>query len=227
MAVYGARGAAGDGGRIEGPRKGVALALRGIGTTKMKTTAWVGGAIALLLSVAVTEASEILRGTIENLDGGTLVVKTPEGTTRNVRLADDANIYILNPASVADLKPGRFAGVITRTQADSGEKLLEIYISDSDLSADPFDIPTSGLATRGEEVLNYVEGLILENDGKTVTVRRGDIDEIISLSAAAVAKIVVVAPATVTDIKVGQKVYVPNGEPVSVGMVAPTIVLGE
>ena len=76
----------------------------------MKTTAWVGGALALLLSFAVTEASETLRGTIENVDGGTLVVKTREGTIRNVRLPDNANIYALNPATVADLKPGRFAG---------------------------------------------------------------------------------------------------------------------
>lgn len=196
----------------------------------MKTTAWVGGALALLLSFAVTEASETLRGTIENVDGGTLVVKTREGTIRNVRLPDNANIYALNPATVADLKPGRFAGFVTKSQASSGEKVLEIYIFDSDPSADPFDIPITGLITPGSEtdVVNYAEGVILANDGQVVTVRRhDDIDDLIQTSAASNAKIVMAAPATVNDIKVGRKVFVPNGEPMSIGMVAPTIILGE
>jgi hypothetical protein len=72
------------------------------------------------------------------------------------------------------------------------------------------------LITPGSEtdVVNYVEGVILDNHGQVVTVRRhDDIDDLIPISAASNAKIVMAAPATVTDIKVGLKVFVPNGEP--------------
>ena len=72
------------------------------------------------------------------------------------------------------------------------------------------------MITPGSEtdVVNYVEGVILDNHGQVVTVRRhDDIDDLIPISAASNAKIVMAAPATVTDIKVGLKVFVPNGEP--------------
>ena len=50
-------------------------------------------------------------------------------------------------------------------------------------------------------------------------------DDTIPVSADA--NIVAVTPATDADITTGQKFFVHNGRPVSFGMIAPTIILGE
>jgi hypothetical protein len=66
----------------------------------MRTTGQkvVGGVLALLLAspIAVAQLYESLRGTIESVDGQTLLVKSRNGTTSNVKLADDARVFTLN-----------------------------------------------------------------------------------------------------------------------------------
>jgi hypothetical protein len=206
--------------------------VKEIGTTKMKTMAarWIaGGVLAILLvrSIAVAEVSESLRGTIESVDGRMLLVESRSGMTTNVTLVDGVHVFTLKPASIVDVKVGSFIGIVTKPQANDTENIVEIYIFPGDPAGDPFDIPTTGLVTPSDaaQVLNYIEGLILKNDGQALTVKREGGNDTIPVSADA--KIVTVSPATVADIEVGQKFFVPNGHPISFGIIAPTIILGE
>jgi hypothetical protein len=47
-------------------------------------------------------------GMIEKLDGATLTVKTKDGDTRAVTMADNATIYGVEKRTMADIKPGDF-----------------------------------------------------------------------------------------------------------------------
>ena len=188
-----------------------------------------GGAVALLFvsSIAMAEVSESLRGIIESVDSQTLLVKARNGRTTKVKLVNGVHVFTLKPASFADIKSGSFVGIVTKPQANGTESAAGIYIFPGDPEQDPFDIPTSGLVTPSDagQVLEYVEGSISKNDGQTLTVRRQVGDA--TIPASADARIVAVTPATIADITPGQKFFVPNGRPVSFGIVAPTIILGE
>ena len=199
----------------------------------MKTTAarWIAGwAIALLFSssIALAEVYESLRGTVQSVDGQTLVVQTRDGMTINIKLADGAHVFTLEPVSILDVKVGSFVGIITKPQAVGTDRVVEIYIFPSDPARDPFDIPTTGLVTPGSatEVVNYTGGLISKNDGQGgLTVTHDGVDDTLAVSPDV--NVVRVTPATIADIQGGQKFFVPNGNPVSFGMVAPTIILGK
>jgi hypothetical protein len=198
----------------------------------MKTTAarWIAGwAIAILFvsSTAVAQVNENLRGTIQSVDGQTLVGETRDGMTINIRLTDGAHVFTLEPESILDVKVGSFVGIMTK-QAVGTDRVVEIYIFPSDPAGDPFDIPTAGLATPGSatEVLNYTSGVISKNDGQGgLTVTRDGRDDTLAVSPDV--NVVKVTPATIADIQLGRKFVVPNGHPVSSGLVAPTIILGE
>jgi len=198
----------------------------------MKTTTarWIAGwAIAILFvsSTAVAQVNENLRGTIQSVDGQTLVGETRDGMTVNIRLTDGAHVFTLEPESILDVKVGSFVGIMTK-QAVGTDRVVEIYIFPSDPAGDPFDIPTAGLATPGSatEVLNYTSGVISKNDGQGgLTVTRDGRDDTLAVSPDV--NVVKVTPATIADIQVGRKFVVPNGHPVSSGLVAPTIILGE
>jgi hypothetical protein len=180
------------------------------------TARWIrGGALAVLFvsSIAVAEVYESLRGTIESVDGQTLVVETRSGSTTNIKLVDGAHIFTLNPSSIGDVKVGSFVGIVTKPQADNTENVVQIYVFPSDPAGDPFDIPTTGLITPGNaaEVLNYIEGLISKNDGEALTVKHDGGDDTVAVSANT--KIVTVTPATPAAIEAGQKFFIPNGHP--------------
>jgi len=59
-----------------------------------------------------------LRGRIESVDNQTLLVKARDGTMRNVKLTDDAYVFTLKKASLADIKPSGLVGIIVKHQMD-------------------------------------------------------------------------------------------------------------
>jgi len=110
----------------------------------MKTTTarWIAGwAIAILFvsSTAVAQVNENLRGTIQSVDGQTLVGETRDGMTINIRLTYGAHVFTLEPESILDVKVGSFVGIMTK-QAVGTDRVVEIYIFPSDPAGDPFDI---------------------------------------------------------------------------------------
>ena len=69
-----------------------------------------------------------MRGTIERVEGQTLVVQSREGAELKVVLADNALVVGLVKASLSDIKPGSFVGVTGMPQADGSQKALEVHI---------------------------------------------------------------------------------------------------
>ena len=99
---------------------------------KIRRLALMSGFV-LVFVVSATWAKQIVRGTIERVEGQTLVVKSRDGAELKVVLADNALIVGIVKASLTDIKPGLFLGVTGMPQPDGSQKAIEgTYFSRSD-----------------------------------------------------------------------------------------------
>src|SRR5262245_41645271 len=78
--------------------------------------------------VSAQEAPVRIRGTIEKVEGDTYVVKARDGAELKLKLAANATVVALVPATAADIKQGSYIGVAGMPQADGSQKALEVHI---------------------------------------------------------------------------------------------------
>jgi hypothetical protein len=180
--------------------------------------------ILLVAPTAMAQVSQRLRGTIESVSGQMLVVKARDGKIANVKLADGAHVFTLNTASLADIKEGRLVGITAKRQKDGSQEATEIYIFPDERTHEPWDISAGSLVGKDEEVLVYIEGSILKNDGRALIIKYRDGEKTIPVPANV--RVVMIVPATLADIKAGQNFFVPNGYQTSLGTEALTIIVG-
>src|SRR5215475_9333982 len=87
---------------------------------------------AMALAVGVSSAQQPqtmrIRGTIEKVDGNTVVVKATDGKDVTLTLTGNAAIVGVVKASLADIKPGSFVGSAAMPQPDGSQKALEVHI---------------------------------------------------------------------------------------------------
>jgi hypothetical protein len=69
-----------------------------------------------------------IRGTIESVDGHVVVIKTRDGASLKIKLADNARTGALVKASLDDVKTGGFVGVTSLPDENGNQKALEIHI---------------------------------------------------------------------------------------------------
>jgi hypothetical protein len=69
-----------------------------------------------------------VRGTIERVDGPVLVVNAGEAGEMKVNLTDQAGVFGVVKASVADIKPGAFLSIGAAPQADGSQRAIQITI---------------------------------------------------------------------------------------------------
>jgi hypothetical protein len=88
-----------------------------------------GAAVVSLLvsSAAAQQQTMRVRGTVERLDGPTLVVKSPEGEVK-VNLTENAGVFGVVKGSLADVKPGSFIGVGAMPQPDGSQRAIQVTI---------------------------------------------------------------------------------------------------
>lgn len=82
----------------------------------------------LAFSYAVAEQHTVrIRGTIEAVDGPTIIVKSRDGQTRQkIRLTDNVAVREIIKAALTDIKENSFIGVTGMPQADGTQKAIEI-----------------------------------------------------------------------------------------------------
>src|SRR6266704_4204423 len=97
--------------------------------TMMRGVSMVGGLV-LVVAASATWAEDTVgvRGTIERVDGETLVVKSRDGGELKVVPANDASVVGIVKASLSDIRPGSFVGVTGMPQADGSQKAVEVHI---------------------------------------------------------------------------------------------------
>ena len=149
----------------------------------MRRLAVVGGAM-LLAAAATTWAQESVRvrGTIERVEGQTLLVKARDGAELKVVLPDNAVVVGLVKASLADIKPGSFVGVTGMPQADGSQKAVEVHIFPEAMRGTgeghrPWDLRPQSTMTNGN-----VEQTVAAVDGQTLTLKYKDGDKKVIVS---------------------------------------------
>jgi hypothetical protein len=88
------------------------------------------GAFSLVFvsSIAAAQQPVPVRGAIESLDGSMLVVKPSEGPDVSIKLTDNAQVFGVKPATIADVKVGDFIGVGAMPQPDGSQKAILVTI---------------------------------------------------------------------------------------------------
>jgi hypothetical protein len=138
--------------------------------------------VALMCAMATANAQQParIRGQIEKANGAMLMLKTREGATMQVRVADDARVSALEKASLSDIKPDTFIGIAGMPRPDGSIEAFSIHIF---LPAQRGVVPDRHGpwdARPGSTMTNaYVEGMSTEKDGETLKVKYKDGEKVI------------------------------------------------
>lgn len=89
-------------------------------------------AVAAIMAVTAGAASaqdaRRVRGTITGMEGDTLSVKTREGETVDIALAEGWKVNGVANASMSDIDEGDFVGIASVPNADGSDGALEVLI---------------------------------------------------------------------------------------------------
>ncbi|HXL67184.1 MAG TPA: hypothetical protein VN930_00285 [Xanthobacteraceae bacterium] len=147
-----------------------------------------------------------VRGTIEQSDGSTLVVKTRAGETLAIKLADNARVSGLIPISLADIKPGNYVGSAAVPRGDGTWRALEVHVfpeAQRGLGEGhrPFDLEPQSTMTNAT-----VTEVVVRVDGTMLTLKHKDGEQTILVPPGT--PIVTYVPGDRTELKPGARIMV-------------------
>jgi hypothetical protein len=175
-----------------------------------RITRWALGAAALGLVLVTTAALAQervrVRGTIENVDGNVLTVKTREGQDVKVKLPDNARVLGIEKASIDDIKQGSYIGVSAMPQTDGSQKALHVHIFLDAMRGvaegfGPWDVKPNSTMTNAT-----VDNMVTGTDGRTITVKYKDGEKKIVVPPEA--PIVKYVPGNKDELKAGAKIFI-------------------
>ena len=166
------------------------------------------GVIALFFATAANAQQQgRIRGQIEKVDGATYVLKARDGTTLNVKLADDARVSALEKASLADIKTDTFIGIAGMPKSNDSIEAFSVHIF---LPAQRGVIPDRHGpwdARPGSTMTNaYVTSMVKEKDGETLTVKYKDGEKKVIVTPQTI--IAAAAPGKKEEIKAGTPIII-------------------
>jgi len=171
---------------------------------------WALGAAALGLvfvtTAALAQERVRVRGTVENVDGNVLTVKTREGQDVKVKLPDNARVLGLEKASIDDIKQGTYIGVSAMPQTDGSQKALHVHIFPDAMRGvaegfGPWDVRPNSTMTNAT-----VDNMVTGNDGRNITVKYKDGEKKIVVPPDA--PIVKYVPGNKDALKAGAKIFI-------------------
>ena len=184
-----------------------------------------GVALVFAVSIAAAQTPVRVRGVIDKVDGKTLSVKARDGAMVQVKLADDAHVLTLDKKSLADVKQGVFVGITAMPQPDGSQKAVEIHIFPEAMRGTgeghyAWDLMPNSTMTNGN-----IDSQVVSNNGQSLVMKYKDGEKTISVPANV--EVVMFVPATLADIKAGEKFFVPRGKKLDDGAVeAGVIIIG-
>jgi hypothetical protein len=161
-------------------------------------TRWAMGAAAMGLAIVATSALAQervrVRGTIEQVAGNVLTVKTREGQEVKIKLADN------------DVKQGSYIGVSAMPQTDGSQKALHVHIFLDAMRGvaegfGPWDVRPNSTMTNAT-----VDTMVTGTDGRTLTVKYKDGEKKIIVPPDA--PIVKYVPGNKDELKPGAKIFI-------------------
>src|SRR6476646_10593248 len=121
-----------------------------------------------------------IRGTIAALDGQTLSINTREGSKVDVLLNDPLTVSTVKKVDLADIKPGTYVGIATRTAANGELQALEVLVFPEAMRGAseghyPWDLEPGSMMTNGT-----VTGAVQATSGRELSMSfKGDTNKII------------------------------------------------
>ena len=184
----------------------------------MKTLTMIGAACALLLASAAASAQDKpmrVRGTVEQIDGAMMTVKSREGDTLKVKLADEVKVVALVKSSLADIKPNSFVGSTAMPQPDGTWKAVEVHIFPEEMRGTgegdrPYDYKPQSTMTNGTVnslAKTTMTGTVASEEGTTLTLDYKGGSKKIDVTPQTV--IVSYVPGTREELKPGASIYLP------------------
>src|SRR3954471_11031702 len=137
------------------------------------------GFVAAAIACAPAVAQNVrVRGTVERVDGPVLTVKSREGESLTVKLADDVKVLAMVKASFADIKPGAFVGSTAMPEADGHWQAVEVHIFPEAMRGTgegdrPFDYRPKSTMTNGTVSGGSAGGgaTVTKEEGTTLTLK--------------------------------------------------------
>ena len=127
-----------------------------------------------LCSSAWAQQPVRVAGTVESFDGHVLAVKSETLGEVKVALADNAAVFGVSKATIADVKPGAFIGVGAMPQPDGSQRAIQVTVF-AEVQRGlgeghrPWDARPNSTMTNG-----YVENMVTSKDGETLMVKYKD-----------------------------------------------------
>jgi hypothetical protein len=145
-----------------------------------------------------------VRGTIESVDGDTLMVKSRSGEDVRLKMTGDIRVVGIVKIALSDIKVGSFIGTTTVPGPDGANNALEVHVFPEDMrgtgeGSRPYDLKPDSSMTNAT-VAQSVAG----NDGHTLLIRYKDGEKKVVVSPDT--PVVTYVPADKSELKPGGKV---------------------
>jgi hypothetical protein len=161
-------------------------------------------------SVSAQAQNVRVRGTIEKLDGNTLLVKSRDGAELKLALKDNVRIGGVVKAALGDVKPESNVAITSRPRPDGSLEAVELRIAPAGQPFNSFhsewDLMPNSFMTNGS-----LQTSIAGVDGQTLTVKykvQGKADEEKKIVVTPKTIIATTVAGTKADLKPGLKVFV-------------------
>ncbi len=165
-----------------------------------------------------------VRGSIVSYSGSTLEVKTREGETLPITLADGWQVSSVAKAEVTDIRPGDFVGIASLPKESGGDGALEVLIFPPALKGTGEGSYGWDLKPNSSMTNATVADAVKDIDGRTVTVSYHGKEKKIAIPNGT--PVVTFAAATKDDLVPDAVVFIP-AEKTSAGPVAHQILVGK
>ncbi len=145
-----------------------------------------------------------IRGTIAGVEGNTLSINSRDGQKIDVLLNDPLTVSTVKRFDIADIKPGTYVGIATRTSANGALQAIEVLVFPEAMRGAgeghyPWDLEPGSMMTNGT-----VTGTVQATSGRELSLSfKGDSNKI---DVPPGVPIVTFAPAERADLKPGAKV---------------------
>jgi hypothetical protein len=177
----------------------------------MVTIRFIAGLLAAaILGLSFTASAQTtpvrLRGAMIAIDGKTVTIALRDGTTANVKLADNWSVNLVTPLTLADIKQGSFVGIAS-TGTDADRTALEVLVFPEAMRGTGeghygWDLQPNSMMTNAN-----VATVASASDGQTLNLDyKGGGTQTIKVKPGT--PIVTFQPGQQSDAKVGAKVFV-------------------
>jgi hypothetical protein len=164
-----------------------------------------------------------VRGTLEQVNGNTLSVKTRSGTSTTVQLKEGAPVVAVVKGTMSDIQSNTFVGITALAQPDGTIKALEVHVFPEAMRGTGEGHYAWDLMPNSTMTNAAVAQQVQKVDGNVLTLKYKDGEKTIVVPSDAV--IVDLAPGDKSDLKVDAKVFVPRWEKKADGTWEATVVV--